>query len=172
MNKLPNDIQITLNEITLDHISDLYDIYSDTKVCKYFDFNPFENIKESEEQIKKWTKLRDENKQIRYGIFYNKKLIGTCGIYSIYWHQNRASLGYDLNCEYWNKEITTKAINLLLKELKNNYKLHRIQATLLEKNKASIKVLNKLGFTFEGTLLDYEKWKGDYVNLKLYSIIL
>jgi len=170
-----NDItinDITINDIEPQHAKELFEIYSDPKVCEYFDIPPVKTSIETLDQIRNWIRLRSEKKQLRFGIFYNNKLIGTCGIYSIYWHQNRASLGYDLNSKYWNMGITTFALTKLLTVLKNEYNIHRIQATLLKNNFASVKVLTKLGFEYEGTLKDYERWKGEYVNLEMYSKIL
>ena len=105
-----NDItinDITINDIEPQHAKELFEIYSDPKVCEYFDIPPVKTSIETLDQIRNWIRLRSEKKQLRFGIFYNNKLIGTCGIYSIYWHQNRASLGYDLNSKYWNMGITT-----------------------------------------------------------------
>lgn len=127
MNKNINISRISLNEITEHNTKELLEIYSDPSVCTYFDIEPYKVVAEAEEQIKRWTFLKNEKKQIRYGIFYNEKLIGTCGIYSIFWHQNRASLGYDLKKEYWNQGITTEALKMLIIILKNVYKIHRFK---------------------------------------------
>lgn len=32
-----------LSEISIEHAEDLFEIYSDPKVCNYFDINPFKN---------------------------------------------------------------------------------------------------------------------------------
>ncbi|MBN2617588.1 MAG: GNAT family N-acetyltransferase [Spirochaetales bacterium] len=164
--------EIKLRDININDDQELFEIYSDPKVCEYFDFKAYTNLKEAQDQILKWENLKEEKKQIRYGIDLNNKLIGTCGIYSIYWHQERASLGYDLNSNYWNKGIMTKSIIQLLKKIKKEYNLHRIQATVLEGNTNSKKVLHKIGFEKEGILRDYEKWQGHFVNLEIYSKIL
>lgn len=163
---------LTLDAVSLKHANDLFEIYSDPKVCKYFDMNPFKSIDEANDHIKRWNSMKEDKKQIRDGIFYNKKLIGTCGIYAIYWHQKRATLGFDLNSKYWNRGIITISLQELLDKLKSEYNLHRIQATVLNDNKSSIRVLTKLGFNYEGVLKDYEKWKGEFVDLELYAKIL
>ena len=52
----------------------------------------------------------------------------------------------------------------------NDYKLHRIEANVMPKNKASLKVLKKLGFHEEGLAYNYLKINGkweDHVYLAL-----
>jgi len=51
--------------------------------------------------------------------------------------------------------------------------LHRLQALVLPEHRASARVLEKAGFTREGTLRDYEFWPGrGFVDLVLYAILL
>jgi len=56
--------------------------------------------------------------------------------------------------------------------VRKEYRLKRIQAEVLEDNRGSIKLLEKLGFQREGLLRQYEKWgsKG-FVDLLMYSLI-
>lgn len=164
--------RLTLKIIEYKDAPKLYEIYSNKDVCKYFDIVPYIHVKQAKDQIKLWLENSNKKTQIRYGIYLNDLLIGTCGIYSIYWHQSRASIGFDLDPDYWEKGFMTEAITSFLEILKTEFKLNRIQATVLEENKGSIQVLNKTGFKYEGTLVDYEKWKGQFVDLQIYSIIL
>ncbi len=167
-----NTERLILKPITIDDASELFEIYSNPEVCSFFDINPFETLLQAKDQIDRWLILKTERKQYRYTITVDKKVIGTCGIYSIYWHQNRASIGYDLDRKYWNKGFMTEALDGFLKFISKEFKIHRIQGTVIPKHTSSRKVLEKVGFVFEGILHDYEKWKGEYVDLAMYSKIL
>ncbi len=164
--------RLTLKPITVENSKRLFDIYSNPEVCKYFDIEPYKDLFEAEKQINSWINQAKEGKQYRFSISYNNIVVGTCGIYSIYNHQNRASIGYDLDPEYWGKGIMTEALSIFLQVLKKDFKIHRIQGTVLPNHIASKKLLQRLGFIYEGTLLGYEKWKGEYVDLEMYSKIL
>lgn len=79
---------------------------------------------------------------------------------------------HDMNTDYWNRGLTTKALNIFMRIVKDKYNLHRIQATVKLENISSVKVLTKLNFEFEGVLKDYEKWRDEYVDLAMYSRLL
>lgn len=49
---------------------------------------------------------------------------------------------------YWNQGIATAAVSLFLNEIKGKYELHTIGAFTFSENRASIKVLEKNGFSF------------------------
>lgn len=164
--------RLIIKPINSEDILGLYELYSNPKVCEFFDINPYHNIQQAQKQITQWIKLSSGRKQFRYSIFFNDIFIGTCGIYSIYWHQKRASLGYDLDPKYWNKGFMNEALKEFFKFIHEEFKIHRLQATVLPNNKQSIKLLSKLGFQKEGLLNDYEIWKEEFVNLEIHSIIL
>ncbi|WP_397351645.1 GNAT family N-acetyltransferase [Paenibacillus larvae] len=44
-----------------------------------------------------------------------------------------------------------------------------MEAKVEPQNKNSIKLLNKLGFSFEGTLRQYEKSRRNFIDLHMYS---
>ena len=51
----------------------------------------------------------------------------------------------------------------------NPLPVHRIEALVAPGNTASIRVLEKLGFTREGTRREFGFWKGCYQDVLLYA---
>ena len=47
----------------------------------------------------------------------------------------------------------------------------RVQATALESNVASLRVLDKCGFAFEGLLRNFRKVRGVPMDYRVYSVI-
>ncbi|GAB6091703.1 hypothetical protein JCM12856_32970 [Spirochaeta dissipatitropha] len=74
----------------------IYNLFSHSSVCEFYDLSPFTDLNQAVEQIEKWLKNYDQDKQLRYAICEDNYVIGTCELYSIYRHQNRANIGYDL----------------------------------------------------------------------------
>ncbi len=165
--------RLIISDIQSLDINDVYEIYSDKEVCKYFDCEPFTNIKQAEQHILNWIEKSRQKKQFRYSIRYQEKTIGTVGLYNIYWHNNRASLGFDLNREYWGMGIMSEAVSELINYWEKEFTLNRIEALVMPENIASVKLLLKNGFEYEGLLKEYEMWpsKG-YVDLAIYSKLL
>jgi ribosomal-protein-alanine N-acetyltransferase len=67
----------------------------------------------------------------------------------------------------------TLALKQLVSMAKTDFRLNRLQATVVPKNIASKKVLENAGFLNEGLLRQYEFWEGKgFVDLELYGKIL
>lgn len=84
----------------------------------------------------------------------------------------RAELGYAIGSKYWGRGITTRVLNMAISE---GFKLFpdvvRLQARVDLKNKASQRVLSKLGFLKEGVLRKYTYNKGQVIDLVVYSLL-
>ncbi|NJP19736.1 MAG: GNAT family N-acetyltransferase, partial [Hydrococcus sp. CRU_1_1] len=53
----------------------------------------------------------------------------------------------------------------------NFLELNRIEAMVMLENLASMKLLNKLGFSEEGILKEYGFWKGKFHDLRIFSLL-
>lgn len=65
-------------------------------------------------------------------------------------YRKSAEIGYFIGEPFWNKGITTKAVNLITKFGFENLDIVRIYTGIFEYNPASQRVLEKCGFTKEG----------------------
>ena len=61
------------------------------------------------------------------------------------------------------------AIPLVCEYAFKTLKIHRIEALVETENKASKRLLARLNFNFEGTLVDYEIKNGAYISLDSYA---
>jgi [ribosomal protein S5]-alanine N-acetyltransferase len=59
-------------------------------------------------------------------------------------------LGYKLDKDEINKGYITEALQKGIEIIFNEYQLHRIEAPIMPRNEASIRVVKKLGFENEG----------------------
>ena len=69
--------------------------------------------------------------------------------------KSMAELSYYFAAEYWGKGFATEAVKEVVRFGFDDLKLHRIQATVMPNNEASLKVLNNAGFQEEGLLRKY-----------------
>jgi RimJ/RimL family protein N-acetyltransferase len=67
-------------------------------------------------------------------------------------HRYTAELGYWLAEPFWNRGIMTEAVKLITGYAFKNMKLNRIFAKPYDRNRASIRVLEKADYQFEGRL--------------------
>ncbi len=87
------------------------------------------------------------------------------------WDHGLAEIGYALSTPYQGRGIMTQALHLLLAELFVNSPLERIEARCDTRNRASQRVLEKVGFRREGRLRGYFVLEGDRVDNFLYAIL-
>jgi len=157
----------------LSHTNDYYKLFSSTNVCKFMDLIPFKEIGDSKKYLELALAHKENMRSIRYSIKNENTIIGTICLYSIYWHQKRASIGYALSEENWNKGIMNIVLKKIEKIAKQEFNINRLQATVLSQNTGSKKLLEKNGFRYEGILHQYEIWEGKgFVDLEMYSKII
>ena len=82
-----------------------------------------------------------------------------------------AYLGYSLGVNFTGKGFMTEAVELILKHAFENLKLHRIEANVQPQNLASIKVLQRCGFTKEGFSRKYLKIDDVWCDHERWAII-
>ncbi|HHU37629.1 MAG TPA: GNAT family N-acetyltransferase [Treponema sp.] len=155
------------------HVEDYFILFSSEKICKYMDIDCFKNINDAKIFLDFSESQNKSNKSKRFSIKSKNEVIGIVCIYSIYWHQHRASIGYALKEKYWNQGIMKNVLKEIEVIVKNEMNINRLQATVLQENLASKNLLKRCGFEYEGLLKQYEIWgsKG-FVDLEMYSIIL
>lgn len=79
------------------------------------------------------------------------KIIGIIGLNNVVWGAFcSAFLGYKLDKEYLNRGYMSMSVAMLIKYAFEELGLHRIEANVMPKNKASLRVLEKNGFVNEG----------------------
>ncbi|XP_042500457.1 uncharacterized N-acetyltransferase p20-like [Macadamia integrifolia] len=84
----------------------------------------------------------------------------------------RAEIGYGLAVDYWGQGITTIAVKMALPIVfKEMPYLLRIQALVDPENKASQRVLEKVGFIKEGLLRNYTFHKGVIRDVIFYGFL-
>ncbi len=149
----------------------LFRIWSDPEVTKFMNISSFTDENQAVEMIQFLNQLYKDNQAIRYSIIElsTNHIIGTCGFNSIDQENNKAEIGYELAKEFWGKGYAKEAISKLLQLAFQSINLNRIEAKIDPDNLNSISLIEKLQFTFEGTLRQYEKDDGKYIDLNLYS---
>lgn len=71
----------------------------------------------------------------------------------------------------WGKGYATEAAQLIIDFGFNELNLNRIWAPIMSKNKASCKVMEKVGMSYEGTLKqDILRW-GQYEDVDIYGLL-
>lgn len=133
----------------------------------------------SQDNIKKLIEdeltLLNKGTAINYYISYmgEERIIGKISFSNIiYGPFLSCYLGYKLDKDEVNRGVMTEALGEAVDNLFQEYKLHRIEANILPRNSASIRVVEKLGFVNEGLSRKYLKINGvweDHIHYVLLN---
>lgn len=114
----------------------------------------------------------DENDTFAFAIMADNKVVGSIGVFrqgNI--HRLTAELGYYVAEEYWGKGIMTKAVKQICEYVFGKSDIIRIYAEPFAYNIASCRVLEKVGFQYEGTLRSNAVKNGKVIDMKMYSLL-
>lgn len=114
----------------------------------------------------------DKDKTFSFAITLGSKVVGSIGVFrQSNIHNRTAEMGYYIGEEYWGKGIATRAVRKVTKYIFENTDIIRIFAEPFAYNTASCRVLEKAGFSLEGTLRSNAVKNGKILDMKMYSII-
>lgn len=84
----------------------------------------------------------------------------------------RADIGYAVAAKYWGQGIATRALKMAIVEAFKEFpRVLRLQGFVEAENKASQRVLEKLGFLREGLLRNYTFNKGEVRDMVVFSLL-
>ena len=78
------------------------------------------------------------------------RLMGACSLIEVSWEHMHAELVYSLGKEFWGKGYMTEAVRRMIQFGFEELGLERISVGCFARNKASARIIEKLGFEFEG----------------------
>lgn len=86
-------------------------------------------------------------------------------------HCRTAELGYYLGEEWWGRGLASSAVAQACRRIFETSDILRIFAEPFARNAASCRVLEKAGFTLEGTLRKNAVKNGEILDMKLYALV-
>lgn len=151
----------------------IFKLYSSPVVLRYTDNRLLESRSESLALIRS-SHLKQQNGEMLWRGLELKGQKGLCGTLRLYHfdtlHQF-ASLGCLLAEELWNLGLMTEALEAFCSCAFKFLQLNRIEAQIFIGNAASVRLFNKLNFTFEGELRENFLINGKFENSALFSIL-
>lgn len=142
--------RLFLRKITLDDKENMFRLHSDPDVQKYTGEPVVESIEEIENAIQ--TRINDYEKY-GYGrwatvLKNGMQFVGWAGLAYLP-EFDEIDLGYRFLPEHWGTGIATEASQAILTYGFGELKLKKIIAIAMKENKASIKVMEKVGMKFD-----------------------
>jgi ribosomal-protein-alanine N-acetyltransferase len=149
----------------------IFSQFSNNEVNQYlFDAEPLTNVYGADEIIDFY--MQPEPRAQHRWILVRKAdgiKIGTCGFHC--WNKTNGccDIGYDLYPDYWGKGYMFEALKSICAFSQSNMKVKSINACIYIDNEKSIKLVEKLGFTFTGQIKD-EIFRGERYAHKILTL--
>jgi len=149
-----------------------HQLRSDPEVIRYRGRPPLTRAEADRRLLEIDTGIRD-NTGIMWAISLrdDPRMIGDCLLFRWDEEDMRAELGYELMVSHWGRGLVTEAARAMLTFGFRSMDLHRVEANVDPANVASVRVLEKLGFTREATLRENWRVAGRFVDSALFGLL-
>ncbi|KAF2285405.1 hypothetical protein GH714_003574 [Hevea brasiliensis] len=140
--------RISLRPFKLSDVDDFLKWAGDEKVTRYMRRNPITSREEAAEHIAKVAIAHPWHRSI----CLDDRSIGYISVRQLSGDDRcRGNMGYAIAAEYWGQGITTIAVKMALSSVFQDFPdLVRLEVFVLEENKGSQRVVEKVGFLKEG----------------------
>lgn len=171
---LEND-KVMIRKMELSDVVALSEISNNDNVYKYIP--PFlykKSIKALETAIKNFGGRDFEKKKYIIAGIYLKdnpnRLVGLAEMFDYKKRENKITVGYRLNEEYWNKKIATNVLKLMVEYLVSEVNITTLKAFVMRENLYSSKVLLNNKFVKEDYTSQEKNWGGqEIVTVDVYT---
>lgn len=165
--------RLTLRRLSVRDAADMFDYAHRADVTRYLTWSAHPDASYSREYLEYLQGRYAGGMYYDWGIVYkeNGKMIGTCGFTSFNCSHDKAEIGYVLHPDYWGKGIAPEAVKKILDFGFEKLNLHRIEANFIKENARSLRVMEKVGMTFEGYAKEAMLIKGNYVTVGTCAVL-
>jgi [ribosomal protein S5]-alanine N-acetyltransferase len=153
--------RLILRPPTLKDAADIVENVNNLSVSRYLARVPYPYSVTNARHFIKFCREKAKDNPYNFGVTLKSsgKLIGMIGFTEFYKFTAKAEIGYWLGKKYWRQGITEEALRAFVKFAFSKLKMVRLQADAAVENKASWKLLKKVGFKKEGLRRKAERAK-------------
>lgn len=133
----------------------------------------YTTIEEVNELLKKYIGSYEKNDYYRWAVTLKSsgECIGQIAYFLVDSKNHFAKIEYCIGSDFQCKGFATEATKAVIDYGFDKIALHKVQICTKTINKASRRVIEKCGFTYEGTLRDYFYMNGKYVGRHYFSML-
>ena len=145
--------RLVLRQGVPEDAADAFSYLSDPEVMKYDSPSiPMRELAEASAAIEDSGRRFAAKEAIGWSIFLKEenRVVGSIGFYFLDRVYYKVDLGYTVARPYWRRGIATEAVRALMQFGFETLRLHRINVDTRIDNIASVRLMETLGFTYEG----------------------
>lgn len=109
--------------------------------------------------------------EMSFAIIHNSEFIGYIKLTRIRWFNRKCELSIMIDKLHQGKGLGSEALKTVIDYAFGKMNLHRLEAEVIEFNKASIKLMENFGFVKEGVLREAKYHNSKYYNIYRYGLL-
>lgn len=165
--------RLELRALVHDDVAQLFEVFSDPEVVRYWSTPPMQSVAEAEAIVAKSGQHLAAGSGYRWAVCRREdaRVMGTISLFHFDEQNNRAEIGYALGRAFWGAGHMHEALTALVELAFGDMDLRRLEADTDPRNAASIRALGRLGFEREGLLR--ERWvvAGEVSDSLLFGLL-
>ncbi|MBV8658165.1 MAG: GNAT family N-acetyltransferase [Burkholderiales bacterium] len=154
-------------------LNDIYAIFSDPVVMRYWSHAPWQSRVEAEAWLARVENGHATGDAVQWAIreMASGAVIGTITLFKINTANHRAEIGYALAQRAWGVGYMAEALRAVIDHAFGSMALHRLEADIDPRNEGSAHALGRQGFICEGILR--QRWcvGGEWSDTGLYGLL-
>ena len=144
---------------------------SDPAVVQYLERDVCYDPKVTREAVLEWIDMYNLDFFFLLAIEYEGQVIGTINLHGVDRERGRCEIGYSIGSEWWNMGIMTEAAGAVVNYVLDDLGFRRITGWCAAENKASARVMEKIGMKLEGCMKESILLSsGDWADQLWYAI--
>ncbi|HZF99690.1 MAG TPA: GNAT family protein [Chitinophagales bacterium] len=165
--------RLTLRRLTPNYVNDLFALRSNPEAMRYIARPLAQTPDDAAKLISVIDELWERNEAINWAIALKDadEMIGTFCFWNIQPEDHRAEIGYMLHPSHQGVGIMQETMTAALNYGFNTMKLHSIAANVDPRNTASIKLLERNGFTREAYFRENVFFNDQYLDTAVYGLL-
>ena len=162
--------RLVLRKITSDDLEMIYNFMRDPELTKYEDWIPHESVDYTRGFISWLTGDYQTEQTYCWGIQSGGEIVGLAMVAGA--NEHSGSIAYYIKKNLWSNGYATEAVNAILDFMFVEVGVDRITAKHAIENKASGKVLKKVGMRYRGHVKEFEYYtsKSQWQDCDFYAI--
>jgi len=155
------DRKLHLTRLSMDGLEDMHEYSKDSRLYKYFEFEPFKDISETRNYLQKLMDRIGDGINGRKSMYWfirmikSNKVIGSIGLVDIDVHRGSAAWGYAIAPEYWGHGYILEVQLLIVSFFFEILNMNRLWGVAIIDNEPTISSVLAAGFQKEGILREY-----------------
>jgi ribosomal-protein-alanine N-acetyltransferase len=164
--------RLTLRYARPEDAPTLYELGSDSEVSRFFSWGPYSDPGEASAFIARMAEQRDAGERLEFVIADREdRAIGITGLSEFSARDRRAVVGTWLGRAHWGTGANEESKALVLAVAFRTLGLQRISAYAHPENERSLRALERLGFTQEGTLVAWHLHGGERRDVRILRLL-